>query len=69
MNAISDSTAFDIDRALVRELARLGNLLRQLRDDVQGGALRGERLDALDVLRALRRIDQRLGSLLEVRVE
>lgn len=68
-SSISDPTVFDIDRALVRELARMGNLLRQLRDDVQGGALRGEPQDGLDVLRALRRIEQRLESLLELRVE
>ena len=52
-----------VDRTLLRELARLGNLLDQLVEAVRGGALCGDPTDAADVLRMLGRIEHRLLGL------
>ncbi len=52
-----------VDRALLRELARLGNLLEQLLVAVQDGALCGDPTDAKDVLRMLARIEHGVRGL------
>lgn len=44
------------DRALLRELARLGNLLAELVHAVRTGSLAGNPLDSLSILQALERI-------------
>ena len=56
-----------VDRALLRELARLGNLLEQLLVAVQDGALCGDPTDAKDALRMLARIEQGIRGLSELR--
>jgi len=52
-------------RALLRELARLGNLVAQLAQAVNAGALAGDPLDALEVLQRLEGLEQRLAGLIE----
>jgi Ni,Fe-hydrogenase III large subunit len=52
-------------RALLRELARLANLLAQLSHAVQAGALAGDPLHVLAVLERLEAMDQRLRGLAE----
>ncbi|HEY4081025.1 MAG TPA: hypothetical protein VGM81_10030 [Burkholderiaceae bacterium] len=51
------------DRALLRELARLGNLLAELTHAIRVGSLAGNPLDSMSVLQALERIEQKLAGL------
>ena len=66
---MTGQTGLGVDMALVRELARVGNLLRQLTDAVQRGALCGEPADAHEVLRVLENLECKLGQLTRAEVE
>lgn len=50
-------------RALLREWARLGNLLSDLKHSASRGILVGDPLDAFNVLLVLGRIEQQVGQL------
>lgn len=66
---MTSQTGLGVDMALVRELARMGNLLRQLTDAVQRGALSGEPADAHEVLRVLQSIERNVDQLARAEVE